>query len=348
MYQQEREQALAKTALALISECGVRPTPDNFELFYTYASGSNPDLGKTMDAMVASRHPFTTAVLEDLRSQCLSTARTTQALDNASIGVTATLNAVMQKLEAAGRDAGDYGRTLSRASGELGTDQSPAELRRFMDRLIAETRAMETRTNSLEKELQASSQQVNRLKAQLDDVRRESLTDGLTGVANRKAFDTEFAAAILEANKNNEPLCLLMCDIDHFKQFNDSWGHQTGDRVLQLVARGLSENLKGRDTVARFGGEEFAVILRQTSLANATGLADLLRNFVQSKKLVKKSTGETLGTVTISIGVAILNRDDSTASLIQRADACLYRAKHSGRNRVVSEDQFVSAETTAA
>jgi diguanylate cyclase len=348
VYQQEREQALAKTALALMSECGVRPTPDNFELFYTYASGSNPGLGKAMDAMVAARHPFTTAILEDLRSRCLSNARTTQALDNASVGVTAMLNAVMQKLEAAGRDAGDYGRTLSRASGELGEDQSPAELRRFVDRLIAETRAMEMRTNTLEQELHVSSQQVNRLKAQLDDARRESLTDGLTGVANRKAFDTEFVAAISEAHNNGEPLCLLMCDIDNFKRFNDSWGHQTGDRVLQLVAQGLSENLKGRDTVARFGGEEFAVILRQTSLANATGLADLLRNYVQGKKLVKKSTGDSLGTITISIGVAVLTEGDTAASLIQRADACLYRAKNSGRNRVVNQDEFVGAETNAA
>lgn len=348
MYQQEREQALAKTTLALMSECGVAPTPDNFELFYTYSSGSNPGLGKAMDAMVAARHPFTTAILDDLRSRCLSSARTTQALDNASMGVTATLDAVMEKLEAAGRDAEDYGRTLSRASGELDGDQSPADLRKFVDTLLAETRAMEARTKTLETELNHSSEQVNRLKAQLDDVRKESLTDSLTGVANRKAFDTQFAAAIAEAHESDEPLCLLMCDIDHFKRFNDNWGHQTGDRVLHLVAQGLSENLKGRDTVARFGGEEFAVILRQTSLINASVLANLLRTFVQQKKLVKKSTGDILGTITVSIGVALLSNEDTSVSLIQRADACLYRAKNGGRNRVVSEDEPADTETDAA
>ncbi|HVU19983.1 MAG TPA: GGDEF domain-containing protein [Rhizomicrobium sp.] len=348
VYQQEREQALAKTALALMSECGVLPTPDNFELFYTYAAGSSPGLGKAMDTIVAARRPFTTAILDDLRSRCLSSARTTQAIDNASMGVTATLNAVMERLEAAGRDAEDYGRTLSRASGELGEDQSPAALRKFVDKLLAETQAMESRTKTLEKELQDSSQQVNRLKAQLDDVRKESLTDSLTGVANRKAFDTHFAAAISEARQSGEPVCLLMCDIDHFKRFNDNWGHQTGDRVLRLVAQGLSENLKGRDTVARFGGEEFAVILRQTSLDNAAALADLLRMYVESKKLVKKSTGDILGTITISVGVAALNEKDSAASLIQRADGCLYLAKNRGRNRVVSEDETSEAETDAA
>jgi len=110
----------------------------------------------------------------------------------------------------------------------------------------------------------------------------------------------------------------------------------------------MSENVKGRDTVARFGGEEFAVILRRTALGNATSLADQIRAFVQGKKLVKKSTGEILGTITISIGVAQFGGDDTPTSLIQRADACLYRAKRGGRNRVVHEDEPADVEINAA
>lgn len=348
LYQQEREQALAKTALALMSECGVLPTPDNFELFYTYASGNNPGLGKALDALISARKPFTSAVLDDLRSRCLSSARTMHALDNASVTATATLNAVLEKLDAAGRDASDYGRTLSRASGELGEDHSPADLRRFVDSLIAATQTMEQRTKTLEEELQNSSQQVNNLKAQLADVRRESLTDSLTGVANRKAFDTELAAALEESRESGEPMALLMCDIDHFKRFNDTWGHQTGDQVLRLVAGCMGENIKGRDTLARFGGEEFAVILRRTTLDNAAAVADQLRSSVETKKLVKKSTGDVLGTITISLGVAALSDGDTPTSLIQRSDACLYRAKNTGRNRVVAEDEPDAVKINAA
>jgi diguanylate cyclase len=102
LHQQEREQAQAKTALALMSECGVAPTPDNFELFFTYTSGSNPGLATMMDSLISTRNPFTSAVLSDLRERCLSSARTTQALDNASLSITTTLTAVIQKLEAAG------------------------------------------------------------------------------------------------------------------------------------------------------------------------------------------------------------------------------------------------------
>ncbi len=347
-YQQEREQALAKTALALMSEVGVAPTPDNFELFYTYASGSNPAMGEIIDRMISARKPFTSAVLDDLRNRCLSSARTTQALDNASAQVAATLNAILDKLDTAGRDAGDYGRALSRAVSDLDGEQTPAELRRFVDTLITATKTMEERTHSLEDELQRSSQQVTALRSQLEDVRKESLTDSLTAVANRKAFDSELLAAVADARDSRETVALMMLDIDHFKKFNDTWGHQTGDQVLRLVAASMAENVKGRDTVARFGGEEFAVILRKTSLDNATVLADQIRAYVQSKKLVKKSTGDILGTITVSIGVAQLRPDDTPASLIQRADACLYAAKNGGRNRVVNEAEPADLQIDAA
>ncbi|HWA89947.1 MAG TPA: GGDEF domain-containing protein [Rhizomicrobium sp.] len=347
-YQQDREHALAKTALALMGDVGVAPTPDNFELFYTYASGSNPKMGEIIDAMISERKPFTSAVLDDLRNRCLSSARTTQALDNASAAAAETLNEILDRLETAGRDAGDYGRTLSRASGELGDGLDPAQLRRFVDTLIGATKTMEARTSALEEELQRSSQQVNALKSQLDDVRKESLTDSLTGIANRKAFDSELFAAMTDAQQAGETMALLMVDIDHFKKFNDCWGHQTGDQVLRLVAGCMSENVKGRDTVARFGGEEFAIILRRTALGDAANLADQIRSYVQSKKLVKKSTGDILGIITVSIGVAELNDSDTPASLIQRADACLYAAKNGGRNRVVSEDEPTNLATEAA
>jgi diguanylate cyclase len=209
---------------------------------------------------------------------------------------------------------------------------------------------MEARTQHLEADLKRSSQQVNELKAQLDDVRRESLTDPLTGIANRKAFDAEIERAIEIARENNEPLSLFMCDIDKFKNFNDTWGHQTGDQVLRLVGHCLQENVKGRDTACRYGGEEFAVILRQTALENAVSLADQIRANVESKKLVKKSTGDILGTITISIGVAQLAEGETVADLIQRADACLYKAKNSGRNCVIGETdpRFTASETNAA
>ena len=338
MYKQDREQALAKTALALMGECNVIPTPENFELFYAYAAGENAMLTRAIGETIAARRPFTAAFLKDLRVRCLSSARAAQAMDNVGAGMVDTLSGVLGQLEAAGKGAVDYGRALSAASGELGDSQSPAALRKLVAGLMAATNEMENRTKSLETELQRSSEQVNELKGKLDDVRKESLTDPLTNAANRKAFDNALAEALSAAQENSEPVSLLMCDIDHFKKFNDSWGHQTGDQVLRLVASCLSENVKGKDTAARYGGEEFAVILRKTELADAVRVADQIRATVESKKLIKKSTGDILGTITISIGVAQFGGGENADALIRRADACLYGAKHAGRNLVIGQN----------
>ena len=150
--------------------------------------------------------------------------------------------------------------------------------------------------------------------------------------------------------RDGEEVTLLLCDIDHFKLFNDTWGHQTGDQVLRLVASCLAENTKGRDTAARYGGEEFVVLLRGTGLEAATRLADQIRGTVETKKLVKKSTGDVLGAITISIGVAQFAPGETGEAVVRRADACLYGAKHNGRNLVINQNdaRMAALETSAA
>ena len=163
-----------------------------------------------------------------------------------------------------------------------------------------------------------------------------------------KYFDTTLERAIFEARASNEPLSLLMADIDHFKNFNDSFGHLTGDQVLRLVAMSMKQNVKGQDTTARYGGEEFAVILPNTVLRSAITVADHIRRAVMTKELMKRSTGEHLGRVTVSIGVATLHKTDTPQSLMERTDVCLYTAKRHGRNRVMCEtDPEVTAGGTA-
>ncbi|MGB6807341.1 MAG: GGDEF domain-containing protein [Pseudolabrys sp.] len=127
----------------------------------------------------------------------------------------------------------------------------------------------------------------------------------------------------------------MLTDIDHFKTFNDNFGHLTGDQVLRLVAMSVKHNVKGEDTTARYGGEEFAVILPNTILRAAVTVAEHIRRAVMAKELMKRSTGEHLGRMTISIGVATLRKGDTGQSLIERADTCLYAAKRHGRNRVI-------------
>ena len=161
---------------------------------------------------------------------------------------------------------------------------------------------MKQNNHALEQRLNASKEEINQLQENLEVVRNESLTDPLTSLSNRKHFDESLAQAIADSVERSEPLSLVMTDIDHFKSFNDTWGHLTGDQVLRLVAMSMKQNVKGQDIAARYGGEEFAVILPNTVLRSALTVADHIRRAVMSKELMKRSTGQNLGRVTISLG----------------------------------------------
>jgi diguanylate cyclase len=156
-------------------------------------------------------------------------------------------------------------------------------------------------------------------------------------LANRKSFDDALANAIAVARARDEPLSLMLADVDHFKKVNDTCGHLTGDQVLQRVAIAVKQNVKRQDIAARYGGEEFAIILPDTALASAVGVADSIRRAVMDETSMKRATDRKLGRVTISIGVAMLRQDDSPQSLLERADVLLYAAKRAGRNRVTAE-----------
>jgi diguanylate cyclase len=347
----DRSQAFARDAMAWLAQRGIPPTPANFEISYAYVGVENAELKRSVDELIGNGCKFDSNIMGILHQRYFRGKRAEDHMVELGAKISGELDSVLKALETAGKDQTAYGKTLSKASGELGGNMSGNALRAMIDQVVTATRAMEARSNTLELQLQTSSREVSDLRQRLDTVRRESLTDQLTGIANRKAFDNELQSSIERSIETGEPLTLIMCDIDHFKSFNDTWGHQTGDQVLRLVSNCLSENVKGRDTAARYGGEEFAVILPQTGLADAVGLANQIRLKVESKKLVKKSTGDILGMITISMGVCQYDLNESPEEFLRRADTCLYAAKRTGRNRVVCEADKVllsQAESQAA
>jgi diguanylate cyclase len=334
----DRAEAFARDAMAWLTQRNIPPIPENFELSYAYVGLQNTDLRRTVDDLIGNGCKFDASVMGILHQRYFRGRRNDDIMVELGKKISTEINGALQVMETAGRDQSAYGRALSKASGELDqANSSSGPVKALIDQIISETRAMEGRSKTLELQLQTASQEVSDLRERLESVRRESLTDQLTGLSNRKAFDSELKASVERSIETGEPLTLLMADIDHFKSFNDSWGHQTGDQVLRLVANCLSENVKGKDTAARYGGEEFGVILPQTALEDAVGLANQIRGKVESKKLVKKSTGDILGVITVSIGVTQYDLNESVEEFIRRADICLYAAKRSGRNRVVSE-----------
>lgn len=344
----EHTRLICEKTIALMSQHGVDPTPGNYELWFAYSSGHAAALKRAVDSWIESGAPYTDTLAEDWRQKFINAAQTDQAFNAIGERFGAELERLAQSLETAGEATSVFGNTLRGAAGALGADTNAATVHAIVEKLILATRQMETRSKGLELRLQESTSEVRALREDIDTIRKQVLTDPLTGIANRKCFDERIRDAVAEADKEGSPLTLLMGDIDFFKKFNDTWGHQTGDQVLRLVARCLTENTKGRDTAARYGGEEFAVILPATLVSAGVKLADQIRNSVQTKKVVKRSTGATLGTITLSLGAAQYRAGEEISQFIERADMALYAAKHAGRNCVRSEEDADGAALLSA
>jgi diguanylate cyclase len=342
----ERTMAFAEIAFGQIRALRLPATPRHFEIWYNYASGYNPSLNQLINETLARNGTLSEADVDHIHETFISPNRFTDRIEHVGSQVMDEIEQVMAMIGAAVGTANSYTENLASASQMLGNAKDGASLRKIVESLIQATKNVEENNKSLEARLSASKLEINELQENLEAVRNESLTDPLTSLANRKYFDDSIAEAIAASRAKSESLALLMTDIDHFKKFNDSFGHLTGDQVLRLVAMSVKNNVKGQDIAARYGGEEFAVLLPHTSLGSATTLADQIRRAVMSKDLMKRSTGEHLGRVTVSIGVAALRPDDTAQSLIERADICLYAAKRSGRNRVINEADPETATAT--
>jgi diguanylate cyclase len=333
----QRTLAFAEVALGQIKSLRQSAVPRNYEIWYVYATGYNAALNKIINETLARHGKLTEADLDQIYETYLSQLRATDRIDKVGARVISEIDEVMTLITDALGMTTEFGKSLDGATADLVAARDRDGILTVVNALVKSTQDMRENNKILENRLIGSKQEVANLQQSLEAIRAETLTDPLTGLGNRKYFDRAIEDAVKSAVKNGEPLSLLMFDIDHFKSFNDNYGHLTGDQVLRLVAMSLKATIKGQDITARYGGEEFAVVLPNTALRQALTVADHIRRAVMSKELKKKSTGEILGRVTISVGVSMLQGGDDTDSLIERADACLYAAKRNGRNRVVCE-----------
>jgi len=331
---------LARQALVAMEQCQVWPTPLNFELWINVVGDPNGPLAQEVGRLTKSGEMITEAISEDLAAQFLAKARLSDQIRDAGDVLSRELDSVSRALDAAQKTNEAYGRTLAGAS-EHFSASAPPELKRVVDSLAAATRRVQRENSSLESKLSASTEEVERLREHLEQVRRDAMTDGLTNLANRKAFDEALERVCAEGGK----VSVAVLDIDHFKRFNDTWGHQTGDQVLRYVASviGRVGDTPPR-TAARYGGEEFSILFPGESADAVCAMLEEVREEIASRTLKRRSTNEDLGAVTISMGVAERWANESSASFIERADAALYASKRGGRNRVTNaEAQAVAA-----
>ena len=328
----------ARLCLSLMAEHRVTPTPSNYCLWYHYIAGSLPSLKEEMDqALQNGGFRFEDGVR--LLEKYFGAERETKGLERIGSDLTETISSVIKQIGEAGQNSHVFGNQLRDFDGSLrtvvGNDAKGAQ--EIVSRLLKATQDMANQNRELQAQLEGSSAQVTSLRDHLQQVRNEAMLDGLTGVGNRRCFDLKLVEHSKLALQSSTELCVVLIDIDHFKRFNDTYGHRVGDQVLRVVGAQLKAAANANDVPARYGGEEFALLLPGCPLATATDRADRLRRALAEQYLRNKQTGECFGQVTVSIGVARYRANEALEDFMGRADTALYRAKRQGRNCVIAE-----------
>ena len=335
-HSQDKARQYANKALERMERESLAPTPHNFELWYVYYAGIKPEVTRAIDIFQVSDAKITEEKCQEIYQRYISEGRNEEVVRRAGDQIQDTIKGVSGVVENIKEATNEYSDTLNDVTQRITGDESPEEIKSMLQEVEQDTNKMLQQNEQLESELDQSSQAMSALRRELDQVRREAMTDGLTGLSNRKSFDAEIERMVSESVNEDFSLSLLMLDIDHFKAFNDNQGHQIGDQVLRLLARTLTEGIKGKDRAFRYGGEEFVILLPETNLTGAVAVANGLCKALGSKDVINRVSGEKLGRITMSVGAAEYAGKESVENFIERADSALYTAKQNGRNQVAA------------
>ena len=327
-----------RLVLPLMSKHGIPITPRNYTTWYYYVSGKNKELRETIDSLLENNEPCSQETNEEIYKRFFI-GKEESTLDEIRDKLQQTLTVVFGELKELSGQTQEYESTTLKSVDKLTEDMSVQDIKNVLDEVIAATKKIRSSGEMTHQRLEETTKSLQVLKKDFEDAKTELLQDFLTGVMNRKGFDETLAKSVSSATGN---LCLLMIDIDHFKKFNDKHGHIVGDEVLKFVAKNVRKIVRGNDSIARIGGEEFAVILPKTPLLGAVTVAENARASISRLKLERKGKSEKLETITVSIGVSQYKQGESLEEFVNRADQALYFAKNSGRNRVSTESMLPS------
>ncbi|MCS6778904.1 MAG: diguanylate cyclase [Geminicoccaceae bacterium] len=340
-------QKAAEAALASMRRHAVPPNAVHYAVWFAHHAGHSPALSRAIQALEASGDAFDEVRHLELAERFLGRGAQLERIQALVGRADGALQAVAREIGGFRADTAAYGATLEGAASTIAGAARIEELARLVEALRHATTSMHSRAESLERELARRDAELGTLRGELARAEEAMSSDPLTGIANRRLFDRSLKAMAAAAVQQGEPLSLLMIDIDHFKKFNDTHGHQVGDLVLKLVASKLAEKASPPRLAARYGGEEFAILMPGSDLEAGLLLAEQLRREIATREVLLKTDGKRLGVVTLSIGVATFRPGESLEAFVTRADSALYRAKHAGRNRVEAETGAVVAAGAA-
>jgi len=340
-YTEEKNRAgeYLRLALTNITKYNLPANPVNYTVWYEYVSGKNIKLKKAIDTSLDAARPIDADNVESLYQKYVADG------DRLVISKLLTKIALMLKditghvLETEGDLAG-HGQILSDLAHQVGEAQDYHEIKTLVDQMILETKDLVDSGKRLQTRMKISSDDLKQLQQELEKSQQEAQTDVLTSLFNKRGFEKRFELERIRAKQNETPFSIIMVDIDHFKKVNDTYGHLVGDSLLKSIANLLKSHLRKNDIASRYGGEEFLILLPETGIEGAAAAARKIRETLSTKEWKLKETGESMGKITVSMGIALYKLNEPEEALIKRADDALYLAKNRGRDQIVTQDEL--------
>ncbi|BCN94043.1 GGDEF domain-containing protein [Thiomicrorhabdus immobilis] len=313
-----------------IKDLQICATPVHYTLMYEAISEIDPYLANEIQKAIANKsydNSTAESLFIDLISQYVHPGLPPEEVEG-------LLNALLEEITSWVSQTKSKEELLTSEIEQVSRENLPLHIAERLDKKILPTlQSFFSDTDSLRKQVQNSAIEITQLKNELKQARAVAKTDELTNIPNRRGFNEIILRTVANADAEMSSFAMIMIDIDYFKAINDKFGHLIGDSVLRYLAKQLHEETKGKDSVARIGGEEFVVLLPNTGYDNAMNVANNLRKKIENNKLKVKNHETTLK-LTVSAGVSTYQLGESIESLINRTDQALYQAKNSGRNKV--------------
>ncbi len=339
--QDDQEKALRyfNRIIDSFEEQNINPTPLNYYIWYQYYKGENPQFRAEMDAIL--QDPF--GYHDRAGRRLYHTYFADQDMED-QLGFDKALKRLLEmmakRIQAWGDKLEEQTNRLESCTDQLSADNlDQHQVRKITSDVLSTANSMQESSQKFTAEMSESAEEINKLRQQLVDAKAEALKDELTQIGNRKAFNMSLKELTDEVinGETEENVYLILSDIDHFKSFNDTYGHLIGDSILRYYSNILKRNQIPNQVTCRYGGEEFALLIKGPDIEIPIEIAENCRKEIEAAHLKRKNSTEPLRTVTASFGISKFKVIEEPEEFVKRADDALYHAKKSGRNRVVTE-----------